>query len=41
MSIDYKIDFLPVNIAIITISDTRTLLRNDKSGDLLEERVTI
>ena len=40
MAIDYKIDFLPINIAIITISDTRTI-QNDKSGDLLEERVAI
>ena len=40
MAIDYKIDFLPINIAIITISDTRTI-QNDKSGDLLEARVVI
>ena len=40
MAIDHKIDFLPINIAIITISDTRTI-QNDKSGDLLEERVAI
>ena len=40
MAIDHKIDFLPINIAIITISDTRTI-QNDKSGDLLEARVTI
>ena len=40
MTIDHKIDFLPINIAIITISDTRTI-QNDKSGDLLEERVAI
>ena len=38
MSIDTKLNFLPVNIAIITISDTRSF-SNDKSGDLLEERV--
>jgi molybdenum cofactor biosynthesis protein B len=38
MSIDTKLNFLPVNIAIITISDTRSI-SNDKSGDLLEERV--
>jgi molybdenum cofactor biosynthesis protein B len=38
MSIDPKLNFLPVNIAIITISDTRSI-SNDKSGDLLEERV--
>ena len=40
MAIDNKIDFLPINIAIITISDTRTI-QNDKSGDLLEERVAM
>ena len=40
MAIDHKIDFLPINIAIITISDTRTI-QNDKSGDLLEERIAI
>ena len=38
MAIDNKIDFLPINIAIITISDTR-MMQNDKSGDLLEQRV--
>ena len=30
--------FIPINIAIVTISDTR-ILDNDKSGDVLEERV--
>ena len=40
MTIDNKIDFLPINIAIITISDTRTI-KNDKSGDLLEQKVAI
>ena len=33
-----KINFIPINIAIVTISDTR-VLDNDKSGDVLEERV--
>ena len=33
-----NINFIPVNIAIVTISDTR-VLHNDKSGDVLEERV--
>ena len=33
-----KINFIPINIAIVTISDTR-ILDNDKSGDVLEERV--
>ena len=32
------INFIPINIAIVTISDTR-ILNNDKSGDVLEERV--
>ena len=32
------IDFIPINISIVTISDTR-ILDNDKSGDVLEERV--
>ncbi len=34
-----KHDFLPVQIAILTVSDTRTL-ENDTSGDLLVERLT-
>ena len=32
------INFIPVNIAVVTISDTR-VLDNDKSGDVLEQRV--
>ena len=32
------IKFIPINIAIVTISDTR-VLDNDKSGDVLEKRV--
>ena len=32
------INFIPINIAIVTISDSR-ILDNDKSGDVLEERV--
>ena len=32
------INFIPINIAIVTISDTRDL-DNDKSGDILEKRV--
>ena len=28
-------NFIPINIAIVTISDTR-ILDNDKSGDVLE-----
>jgi molybdopterin adenylyltransferase len=34
-----KHEFLPVQIAILTVSDTRTL-ENDTSGDLLVERLT-
>ncbi len=33
-----KKDFLPINISIVTISDTRNL-ENDKSGDVLVQRV--
>ena len=33
-----KVDFLPINIAIVTISDTRDL-ENDKSGDVLAHRI--
>ena len=33
-----KVDFLPINIAIVTISDTRDL-DNDKSGDVLVHRI--
>ena len=32
------INFIPINIAIVTISDSR-MLDNDKSGDVLQERV--
>lgn len=32
-------DFLPVNIALMTVSDSRTRA-DDKSGDLLEARIT-
>lgn len=31
--------FIPLNIAVLTVSDTRSL-ENDPSGDLLQERVT-
>jgi len=37
--IDKSISFIPVNIALITISDTRSLI-DDKSGDLLNERIS-
>ena len=33
-----EITFLPVNIALLTVSDTRSLT-NDKSGDVLENRI--
>ena len=39
MPIDNSLDFVPINIAIITISDTRTK-ENDTSGDTLERRIT-
>ena len=38
-SIDKSRSFISINIAILTISDSRTL-KNDSSGNLLEERVT-
>ena len=38
MSIDENRDFVPVNIAVLTISDTRSF-GEDKSGDLLVQRL--
>ena len=38
MPIDTSIDFVSINIAVITISDSRTI-ENDTSGDTLEERI--
>ena len=38
MPIDTSIEFVPINIAIITISDSRTK-DNDTSGDTLEKRI--
>ena len=38
MPIDTSIDFVPINIAVITISDSRTV-ENDSSGDILEKRI--
>ena len=38
MGIDTTRDFVPVSIAVITISDSRTL-EDDKSGDLLAARL--
>src|SRR5690606_12223960 len=36
--IDTSRDFIPVKIAVLTVSDTRTF-ENDKSGDVLVERI--
>ena len=38
MPIDTSIDFVSINIAVITISDSRTM-ENDTSGDTLEKRI--
>jgi molybdenum cofactor biosynthesis protein B len=38
-SIDKSKEFVPLNIAVLTISDTRTL-EDDKSGTTLSERLT-
>ena len=38
MPIDTSIDFVAINIAVITISDSRTI-ENDTSGDTLEKRI--
>jgi len=37
--IDESIEFRPLNITVLTVSDTRTL-QTDKSGALLEDRAT-
>ena len=37
-NIDDSIDFIPINIALITISDSR-VEEDDKSGNLLKERI--
>ncbi len=39
MPLDDTITFKPVNIALLTVSDTRTT-ENDSSGNLLAERIT-
>lgn len=39
MAIDLSRTFTPINIAVLTVSDTRTA-DNDTSGDILAERVT-
>lgn len=36
--IDEKVPFLAINIAVMTVSDTRTF-ENDRSGDTLAERI--
>ena len=38
MNIDKSINFVSINIGLLTISDTR-ILENDKSGDLLNKRI--
>ena len=40
MSIDQRKNFIPVRIALMTVSDTRTL-KDDKSGSVLAERIEI
>ena len=37
-NLDFSIKFISINIALITISDTRNI-NDDKSGDLLKERI--
>jgi molybdenum cofactor biosynthesis protein B len=39
MAIDESLKFLPVRIAVLTVSDTRSLAE-DRSGDMLVERLT-
>ena len=38
MAIDESKEFKPINIAVLTVSDTRTF-ENDTSGDILVERI--
>jgi len=38
VSIDERKNFIPVRIAVLTVSDTRSLA-NDKSGSILNERI--
>jgi molybdenum cofactor biosynthesis protein B len=40
LGIDKNRVFKPINIALLTVSDTRSL-ENDKSGDTLEERIKV
>ena len=39
MAIDTERPFVPINVAVLTVSDTRTAA-DDRSGDTLAERVT-
>jgi len=39
MAIDPSVAFQPISIAVLTISDTRTV-QDDKSGDTLASRIT-
>jgi len=39
MAIDETREFKPIRIALLTLSDTRTL-DNDTSGDILAQRIT-
>ena len=39
MAIDTSLEFVPINIAVLTISDTRTE-ETDTSGSLLKERIS-
>ena len=38
MPIDESLKFLPVNIAVLTVSDTRDMA-SDRSGQTLQERI--
>jgi Molybdopterin biosynthesis enzymes len=40
MAIDTSLEFVPINIAVLTISDTRTE-ETDTSGALLKKRINI
>ena len=40
MSIDQRKNFIPVRIALLTVSDTRSF-KDDKSGSVLAERIAI
>ena len=40
IGIDKSIEFLPINIAVMTVSDSR-IEENDKSGAVLVDRLTV